>query len=306
VRNLVRNLLVHSGAYVLPLAKRNEAPSLKRGTQIMRKSAFVSTLLALVGCTPVTQTATAPLPVARYDYSASSPCEATGKAKLTIAVVSPRWQQRSQGMNGATNTTASTFGTPKVLLDVGPAMRSDFLELLTCRGYLTKGPFDSFEAMVFPDREGSQLLLEPELQIQFSIDKADLMTKGLIFGTLSPTPPNSSGNIVGTASVGGRVTLSLKEPVTNTRMWARSIELPAEAFDFTSEKEYSSAISADRLRGLAANDDGLRRQLQPRLEAMYQSVFKTAEGYLDRQELTSIAKQAGDVRKKAAIGVPPE
>jgi hypothetical protein len=194
------------------------------------------------------------------------------------------------------------FYEPKILMDVGPAMRSDFLELLSCRGYLAKGPFDSFESMVYPDREASQLLLEPGLQIDVDFSNLALEVKSMLGGLIKSR--SSTARLSGTATVGGRVTLSLKEPLTNTRMWARSIEVPAESFQFITVHEYSSMMTPFQAKIAIMDDDGIRRELQPRLEKMYQNVLSVADSYLDRKELTTVAAQAMEVRKKAAIGVP--
>lgn len=263
--------------------------------------------IVLGGCTPSSKVeAPAPLPGPRYDFSPQGPCSPTGSTRLTIAVVSPLWQVTSQpsAAPGITPQAAGgmLFYEPKILMDVGPAMRSDFLELLSCRGYLAKGPFDSFESMVYPDREASQLLLEPGLQIDVDFSNLALEVKSMLGGLIKSR--SSTARLSGTATVGGRVTLSLKEPLTNTRMWARSIEVPAESFQFITVHEYSSMMTPFQAKIAIMDDDGIRRELQPRLEKMYQNVLSVADSYLDRKELTTVAAQAMEVRKKAAIGVP--
>jgi hypothetical protein len=185
---------------------------------------------------------------------------------------------------------------------MGGAMRADFLQLITCRGYLAKGPFDSFESMVFPDRQASQLLLEPELLISVELTSVSQRQPDFVTALFTRGAP---ARIDATATVGGRVNLHLKEPITNTRMWTRSIEVPAQSFSFTTDAAYPQAPLQSQLSYLVQTDDGLIRALIPNLEAMYGRVFKTAEGYLNREELQSVAVQAADVRKKAAIGVPP-
>jgi hypothetical protein len=250
-----------------------------------------------LGCTVPVQTAPSPpLAPPHYDYTPAPPCDAPGSAKLTVAVVSPQ--------SPAPRAGRTVGAQPGIVLDIIPAMRDDFFELMTCRGYLTRGPFGSFEAMVYPDREGSQLLLEPELQIAVTVSSAAATSKNLLGQTI-PTAPSMAGIVTGSGSIGGRVALTLKEPITNTRMWTRSIEVPATTFAFTTEKRYSGAMPFAQLRYAVLDDEGLRRVLQPNLEAMYLSVLKTAESYLNRQELATVARQAVDVRKKAAISVPP-
>lgn len=265
---------------------------------------------ALAGCMSASGSpAPSPLAGPNYDFTPTPPCAPTGSAKLTIAVVSPRWQAPSQASGapggpfvGYPTNSGVVYAEPKVLLDVAPAMRADFLELVSCRGYLAKGPFDSFESMVYPDREGSQLLLEPELQLDVDFSSLAALEKSMLKGLIKQR--GGTARLVGTATVGGRVTFGLKEPVTNTRMWARSIEIPSEAVPFTTEAEYPTVAGVYQLKFAILNDEGLRRALQPRLEAMYRRIFSTADGYLDRKELATVGSQAMEVRKKASIGVP--
>jgi hypothetical protein len=271
--------------------------------RIASSATFFIAIISAACVPPQAKQAPQPLGPPRYDYAPPPPCATAGASKLTIAVISPQWPSSTQP-SSAVSQQGRSLGNPRVLLEMAPAMQQDFLELMTCRGYLTKGPFDSFEAMVYPDREGSNLLLEPELQISASVGSVRLDAKGLLFGTPMEPSPTSSYPAVGEGSVGGRVTLTLKEPVTNTRMWTRSIEVPAEAFSFTTEQKYPGSETAGRLRVLVLSDQALRRELQPRLETMYQNVLRTAENYLNRTELESVARQATDVRKKAAISVP--
>lgn len=251
-----------------------------------------------MACVPSSPTpATTPLPRAAYDFT-PTPCEQPGSTKLTLAVVAPRWQNPAAA---SSQVVYSQGPVPGVMTDLTTAMRGDFLELATCLGYLTRGPFDSFESMVFPDREASQLLLEPELLMNMAITNM-VAKQGSIISI------GQTGNqITGSASVGGRISLTLKEPVTNTRMWTKSIEVPSETFAFISEKKYLTAsMTEDIARRVLLEDAGLLRPLLPKLEAIYRGVFTTAQSYLNAREVATVATQAAAVKKRAAVAVPPE
>lgn len=260
----------------------------------------------LCGCVPTSQAPLQPVPKGQYSFTPTPPCAAPGSARLTLAIVAPRWQDANtaSGITLQARTVAETRAAAagRAFAEMGSAMKSDFLQLVTCRGYLAKGPFDSFESMVFPDRQASQLLLEPELLI--SVDITGIEQQAPDFAT-ALFNKQAGGRISATATVGGRVNLNLKEPVTNTRMWTRSIEVPQQTFTFLTDNTYPPNMAVVALRYYALTDDGMLRALVPNLEAMYGKVFKTAESYLNKEELQTVAAQAADVRKKAAIGVPP-
>jgi len=267
-----------------------------------RRIARLCCLLVVAGCVPV-QPTSAPIPKPNYSYTPTGPCAPAGSSHLTLAIVAPRWQDANPAANAG--VMGQTYRNPqqRFFPDLSAAMRADFLQLVTCRGYLAKGPFDSFEAMVYPDRMSSELLLEPELLIKVDIGEVTAVEPDF----LTALANSGQKKIRANASVSGRVNLSLKEPVTNTRMWVRSIEIPATPFTFDSDKLYpTSRMTDDMARMYLAADDGLARAVIPKLEAVYASVFSAADKYLNRQELTSVASQASDVRKRAAIRVPPE
>jgi hypothetical protein len=252
------------------------------------------------GCVATQSAPPTPTPKANYDFMPTQPCDQPGSTKLTFALVSPS--------SAWVDSTFAGSATPKVFRDLSQAMRGDLLELITCRGYLTKGPFATFDEMVYPDREASQLLLEPQLDIRVAFDEFHWVQSGAFMQAL--TKSNTTFyKFNGSATVGGHVTLSLKEPLTNTRMWTKSIEVPSETFRFTSDSAYGSPtgtmIPNGRAQQVVINDPGLLRLLLPKLEAMYGNVFRTTQNYLNPTEMQTVATQAADVRKKASIRIPP-
>jgi hypothetical protein len=257
-------------------------------------------LLAVSGCVATVQVKQPPPRPASYDFTPTPPCRASGSTKLTLAVVSPRWADPSQPT--AQVTAAPPYGS-KPLFDLSAAMKGDFLELLGCRGFLTKGPFDSFDAMVYPDREGSHLLLEPELSIAVMLDNLTSAAKNIWGQPIALSPGGLPQKLSGTANINGRVTLTLKEPVSNTRMWTRSIEVAPASFAFQTDRAYGPTLTTS-VRRAVIDDAALLRLLIPVLEEMYASVFKTADSYLNVTELTTVSAQAMELRKKAGVAIP--
>ena len=105
----------------------------------------------------------------------------------------------------------------------------------------------------------------------------------------------------GTLVFSGRVTLSLKEPVTNTRMWTKSIELGNTSVPFQGTSVYSGALTSNlNIR----RDVGLLIALTPKIEEIYRIVLTTADNYLDPSKVRLVSAQAAEVRKRGAISVP--
>lgn len=256
-------------------------------------------------------TATTPAPrTARFDYAATG-CAAPSSMKLTLAIIAPTWQQQAStdgAKGGASLSTSIGAGVTDMQTRFKTALRDDFLELVTCRGLLTRGPYQNFDSMVFPDREGSNLLLEPI--IESTMGMVDVTPaarcKGFLgksmcsLDAVSGATP-SSYTVNGTIQLGGRITLTLREPLSNTRMWTKSIEMPSDRVRFTGETVYSAV--AGTKPDLWA-DRGVQTVLVPALEEAYAAVLKAADGYLNPRELQLVAAQAAEVRKKASISIP--
>ncbi len=259
----------------------------------------------LSGCAAATRPsqAPAPAPLATFDFTPQG-CVAPGVNKLTLAIVAPAWQNKSVG-----NATKVTDGeTIPLQARFTQALRDDFLELVNCRGFVTKGPFNAFDDMVFPDRDGSNLLLEPvvDANVQYTDVQKVAYCKGGLRAMMCTADAISSSapsefTVRGTLVFSGRVTLSLKEPVTNTRMWTKSIDLGNTSVPFQSTTVYSSALtSSPDIR----KDVGLLNALTPKLEEIYRTVLTTADKYLDPAEVRLVSAQAAEVRKRGAISVP--
>jgi hypothetical protein len=262
-------------------------------------------------CAPVAPPAPlTPVPVARLDHAPTG-CAAPSSMKLTLAIVAPTWQPPASATapTAAVVTSQVTPGMAALQGKFRTALRDDFLEIITCRGYLSKGPFESFDVMVFPEREGSDLLLEPVIESTMAlIDvRPTASCKGFL-GKTSCTLDAASGaaptsfTLNGAIQLGGRVTLTLREPVTNTRMWTKSVEMPAERVPFTGETVYTPTSRTAPPDAWA--DRGVQTALAPALERAYRAVLQASDGYLNVRELQLVATQAADVRRKASISVP--
>ncbi len=267
--------------------------------------ALIVTLFAtsLSACAGAMRPEIAPAPIAVFDYSPTG-CKTSNTTPLTLAIVAGTWRNKSKG-----EVLAQTEAIP-MQQKFADALRDDFLELVTCRGYATKGPFKDFDEMVFPEREASNLLLEPVLEA--NVEYTEIKQQPFCEGTMrrilcateaaSGTPP-SEYTMNGTLIFGGRVTLSLKEPLTNTRMWTKSIDIGSTSVPFTGTTVYSAMTQ--KQSDLRA-DVGFLRALTPKLEEIYSTVLLTADRYLNQDELKLVATQADGVRKRGTIAVPKE
>lgn len=250
------------------------------------------------GCVPPTP-ALAPVPKPRFTYTPAEPA-APGSAKVSFALIAPEWvlPQRQQ-------TTTTQFGeTPgysaAVQEDLTSAMRADFLALVTARGFTVRGPFASYQEMVFPDKEGSDLVLVPQVDIAVRFE--DLKPGG------NPLPLLGYFAVDGTATLKGTVTLLVTESLTNERMWTKNIAIPVTRVSWTGAARFPLAASSgtalknlpEAWPALAMEDPAFQAAIGPKLEAMYRTILQTAWNYLDPREMALVRRQAAEIKKRKA------
>ncbi len=272
----------------------------------MKQYVLSLSALALVGataCTPAAAPQVMPVPEARLSYAPAYSCATPGSVPVTIAVVSPQFKDVTRDIvsqQGATNQLV--FNT------MPGAMRADFMETLSCRGFATKGPFASYDEMMFPDRSGSDLILAPEITLDVTLSNLETVSADnalmSVLSIASSTAPTRM-TINGTVRVGGRVSLRVNESITNTGMANPSVELEPTVLQFTGETAYETVRLAQSrdpegtMRQLAFNDPGLRRVLIPVLEKYYVDVLRTADGHLDPEGMKLTKQQSLEVRRNA-------
>lgn len=283
---------------------------------IVRAPLYLCFSLALGAAACSTQQAapSAPTPAVAFTWQTPGQCQAPASVPVTFAVVSPKWQ--TVAGTGAI-LEAAAASNPQLAAAIRPkqelyeafasAMRNDFFSLLTCKGFTTRGPFASYDEMVFPDRMASDLVLAPEIDLRLAVQSepaAASLGGALLSVALAGRGPTSN-KLKGQATLSGRVTVALRESVTDTRMWTRSIEVPAESFTFESENAYSAA-AAPYYNEIVTGDPAFIAALGPRLAAIYAKALTAAWSYTDPQEMRLVKAQSQDPRRRAVSGIRQE
>ena len=132
-----------------------------------------------------------------------------GSADVTFAVVDTQ-----------VNIGSFTGGTGNSLFnDFASSMTKDFIEILTARGFGVRGPFDTYDEMIFPDKKDSDLILTAKFEINADVSRVPLMihSNGAYF-YLNPFAET-------VVSVKGRIDLVLSESLTNEKMWTKSVPI---------------------------------------------------------------------------------
>lgn len=219
-----------------------------------------------------------------FDYTPAANADPMS-ARVTFAVVGSR------------------FETPVPLFEhFSSNMGRDFAEILTARGYTIRGPFDSYDDMTFPDKEGSNLILQAE--VDFTPDISSLTAVAIISGldfinAVLPTPGASSSNqynVTGSVRVQGRVTLVVAESLTNEKMWTKSVDI--EPIDVAlAGTQVFDAVPSD-LAEVLKHEDQLYTDLGRALATQYVEIMEKTYAYLDPREMAIVDRQADTLRER--------
>lgn len=167
------------------------------------------------------------------------------------------------------------------------SLSSDFQEILAARGFTVRGPFQTYDEMTFPDKKGSDLILQPELAV--TVDPRTELVQG--FGRK---------RVDADLTIDGRVTLSVRESLTGERMWLKSIGLTPETVHCEGNFYDSDAqIPASALTAAAfLNNPDCARLVGPVLERYFTSVMDASWRYLEPEEMQMVKKQSNEIKTK--------
>ena len=237
-----------------------------------------ATALFLVGCATSGQKATKeapPTPV--FDWNPPETA-ATASAGVTFGIVGGSYAKEEDWIN------VYPFDTFR------DNMRNDFNELMTARGFTTTGPFLNADEMTYPDKKACDLVLEPTLDVQLTLGQVSAKEHIAIFG-------DNYFTLNGNATIGGRVTLSVVESLSGTRMWNKSVSIKQATFPWKGEAKYKVIPQTWYLQ----DEPGLQRAIAPHLEMAYNAILDKAWDYLHPEEMAVVAQQAAEVKEKTTF-----
>lgn len=233
-----------------------------------------------VGCATATkapQTAVDYTP--RFDYTPPQNAEPRS-LDVTLALVNANYSEEEW---------FTTYGSFRRF---STSLSKDFEEALIAKGFTVRGPYDRYDMMTYPDREASDLVLIPKIDISLEVRVTETVSKKDFLG-LTPT----KFQFRGTAEMHGRVTLKVSESLSNEGMWLKTIELQPRAVAWESAQEYPSP---EQSQIYMSRDRGLMTPLGKALEGYYDEIMETVWRYLDPDEMQLVKRQAIAVRDKWA------
>ena len=218
-----------------------------------------------------------------FDYN---PAEATpGKTEITFAVVGSKFEV--------------PFGSTAVSMfqRFASNMAGDFGEIITARGYTLRGPFETYDEMTVVDKENSDLILTAEVDFQSDFTGTYVEFVERVKGRhLFRIGGRGGWQASGQVRVFGRISLMIKESLTNERIWTKSVNISPLTVLLSSSAVYDQEYIT--LVDVLNRDYEFYTTLGKRLDAQYDEILSRTYGYLDPSEMLIISKQATELRKR--------
>jgi hypothetical protein len=231
--------------------------------------------LLLAGCA-TTSTVKQPAYVASFNFTPPENA-APGSAGVAFAIVNARFTKDEAWTKEAPFTT------------FGGNLNADFQELLNARGYTVRGPFAMIDEMTFPDKKGSDLALQPTLELTFDpvAGSAKLRDSTSLLGSTLGSAKSYTAEV--DYNVAGRVTLAITEPLSGERMWFKSVPVQGTQIHL----KYPANASGQGQIDLAQSVE-----LSQALDQAYANIMDAAWKYLDPGEMALVKKQGEEIRVK--------
>ena len=257
----------------------------------------VMCVFILIGC--AASTPQLPRETIVFQYTPGSEA-ASGSANVTFAVVGTQLAKPvQQGQMQLPNQTPI-----KLFVDFASTMTKDFMEVLGAQGFGVRGPFKTYDDMIFPDKEGSDLILTAE--VLFEPDSSGTYFKPLPF-------LKGINSIEGVVSVNCNINLVVSESLTNEKMWSKTIDIKPLTIRVKSHKNYLLADLPEiyikkrkvfqvtggvPIEVLLELENKFHNDLGHALEKQYKEILGKIYTYLDPREMTVVKKQSLEIRKK--------
>lgn len=296
-------------------------------------SAISVACLVLTGC--AARYSQPPRETITFDYAPEREAP-PGSADVTFGIVGVQFVITSTtqpSMSPQQNMILPPEPPPPLFLQLVNNMTRDFEEILTARGYGIKGSFQTLDEMIYPDKEGSDLILTAK--IKFKADTSGFRykkdtTTALYAGCGCAIPVTilllasnndeqgsallagvgfaalSIGGMAmvlpdkfvpaGQVSVSSEIDLEAYEALTNELMWSKKIPIPP--FTVAPKAVLSQNLGRVSWQQLMKVDNGFYSDLGSAFEVQYDKILDQIHTYLDPREMEIVKNQAMELRKR--------
>jgi hypothetical protein len=221
-----------------------------------------------------------------------------GSLRVTMAIVDPLFVQQNEYITKH-DPVAKGF-TRSLSIDLD--------KLLIAKGMTVTGPFESLDAMTYPDKKNADLSLTPDLIMNVTVKQGGWTRNGQ--NLIMPVE----------VTVDGSLSLVMREPLSSEKIWIKKLpfqsvtksgQVVAKAQTLVAGANYGSLQGKNKVSLLELMNASGKVVVQPgeivvdgEAEAMadcikdsYKPILDTVWNYINGQEVKILKEKATEVRK---------
>jgi hypothetical protein len=243
----------------------------------MTKTVILCILLfAGVGCFAPKQ-ATESKRTFTFEYAPKETNKA-GAATMVLGMVRPFY---------AANFTS---GSGELFKSFQTALANDIEEVIIAKGFTIKGPYVSHDEMIFEDKKRTDVLIQIEIAPRFTAQEGGWKSH------FSLTTANRTVySYAGTVSLVGKINISGVEPLTNEKIWSKSVAIPnVENIQIETSSKYTRPLNDIEL----LNDPGVYNAVGKALMTQYAGIMDKITAHFNVEEFIGLKPQIKELKSK--------
>lgn len=210
-----------------------------------------------------------------YDYSPKEANKA-GSVGMLLGLVQPYYVKTFQ------------VSSSELFTQFRDAIGKDIEELIIAKGFNLKGPYSDFDDMIFDDKKRTDVVVQIEMEPQFSAIEGKWKTQLTLMGTFAYS-------YTGTASLVGKINLSGVEPLTNQKIWSKSVSIPPiQNITIQTGQKYDHALLNEEIY----KDPNVYNSVGRALSQQYANIMNKIAAQINAEEFISMKPEIKELKAK--------
>lgn len=186
--------------------------------------------------------------------------------------------------------TEFTSGSGELFRSFREALGNDIEELIIAKGFSLKGPYESLDEMIFEDKKRTEVLIQIEIAPRFTAQAGGWKSHFMIVGS-----DRYMYSYEGTVSLVGKINISGVEPLTNEKIWSKSVSIPnVEDIAIETSKKYKKILNDFEL----INDPQVYNMLGKALMRQYAGIMDKVTAHFNVDEFHTLKVQVKELKSK--------
>lgn len=218
-----------------------------------------------------------------FDYTPKESAR-SGSASMVLAFIKPGY---ASNFVYSGNELFRRFKT---------GLSGDIEELIIAKGFTLKGPYEGRDEMVFDDKKRIDIAINIEISPAFSSVQGEWSSKyHANISLLKGSSPYYTYAYTGKVSLTGKINISGFEPLTNEKIWAKSVSIPnVENIPIVTQDNYTTRLTDAQIM----EDPLVYNAVGKALTAQYDGIMDKISAHFSVDELKSLQAQIKELKSK--------